>query len=196
MSRRRLSARERWLVAFLPGSIVLIGSFVLPFGRAEIRSLERAISRAPSQAEHLDSVQQLARATAQLQAESDGIGTELQMYQALLSAQPEMIEGADQSGGSAAERFHRLDAWLTSHGLSILSIEAVESSQRQRRDDIARSWDVAFAGSWPQLERAMADQNGAPPGLRVDSLLMESPRGGTTLRMWIIRVSESHGGVR
>lgn len=195
MTGKAISTRERWLLAFLPASLVLIGFFILPSGKAERRQLNTVLSNAPSDEELHRELAQLSKTIEESRSEVTQIEVKLASLRAPdASERPE--NDAASPTMSTAGRFEVLARRLDEVGIAIVSSEAVRRPGSATDGNAAHSWKLTVASTWPRLTEAIAQLDLLPPGLVVDSIEMDAPRPGTRLRRWVIMLSANNGAQR
>lgn len=195
MTRKAISTRERWLLTLLPASLVLVGSFILPSGKAERRQLNAVLSTAPSDEELHREVAQLSKTIGESRSEVAQIEAELASLRAPDASDPAASVAASPAM-SMAGRFETLGGRLDEAGIAVVSSEAVRRPGSAADETPANSWKLTVASTWPQLTEAIAQRDLVPPGLVVDSIEMDAPRPGTRLRRWVIMLSANDGAQR
>lgn len=195
MKRKGISTRERWLLALLPAALLIIGSFILPGGKAERRQLNALLSNAPGDEEMHRELAELAETIDASRAEAQRIDDELAQLRRPKTP-GRQASHAEPGPTSLAERFKQLGGRLDQAGIAIVSTEMVRQSGSSVDGASTNSWRLTVASTWAELTNAIAQPDLVPAGLAIDSITMDPPRTGTRLRRWVIMLSTSSGAQR
>jgi len=195
-SKRRMSGRERWLVALLPAALILIASYAIPMGQKKAESLERVVTSAPDDMKLHRELSELSKQLKQARQERDVEVAKLEQLQADIDFKK---QGGAMARSSTIDRFQQLSQRLADRGVVIMASEPIQttgannSRPKGAQHDAPRAWRLTVAGTWPKLREAMSDESLTPAGLRIQTLTMSEPTPGTTLRRWVLEVSQVDG---
>lgn len=187
MTAHRLSQRETWMLAILPGGLVLLISFALPSNKQEAARLQTQVKSAPKQAQYNRQMRDLTtqlntfrRDLSELEQRKSAIDSALAKMEALpteVQTQP------------LAECFQLLSQRLASEGVMIVATEAEAPNTQRGRKDLWR-WRLTLAGTWEQVRLAISDEQLVPDRLLISSLEMHKPDTASKLRRWTLTVKE------
>lgn len=180
----KLATREKWMLALLPTAIGALAYMFLSSTGVRVEALEarfdRAVDALPAQSEVA-----AARRDAR-QARDDELAAIERRDAALASLGQFTAEQGRPADSDVARRVSQFTTLFEENGLSLIASEPAASG----RSDSGRPWQLQFAGSWGDFERAVSAA-AADPALRFVPLSMEMEPSGNTpaTKIWTLVIA-------